>query len=122
MKHRATVIFILTHLYPAFIVGHLYFGDWCRMCQVMFNCCSLAVFGGLFLVWKNYSETPLNPSEQFSLSYLVFMLTVLYCYYIICINSRPEWVYDKNYQMGAFIVVTTGYYLLFYRNIKNAPK
>lgn len=123
MKYRATIIFLLTHLYPAFVVGHLYFGDSCRVCQVLFNCCPIAVFGGLFLVWISGSNTPLKNCEKFNLSYLISMIVVVYCYYIICIKSRPEWVYDKNVQLCAFLGITTVFYLLSYGRIKqNAPR
>lgn len=103
---RSGAIFILTHFYPVFIAGHLYFGDWCRRCQVMFNAAPIIVFGGLILVWKETSHLSLNKIEKFNLFYFISNLVFIYCYYMICIFADSKWVYDKNWQVAAFILIT----------------
>lgn len=115
---RKRIIFAITHFYPLFIAGHLYFGDWCRKCQVMFNIVPILVFGGLILTWKETSQIRLCKAEKFYLKYFLWNLTFIYAYYCICIFSLPKWVYDKNWQVSAFILVTFIFYITNYRERK----
>lgn len=117
MKRQRTML-ILTHGYPLFLAMHLYFGDWCRKCQVIFNIVPMIVFGGLFLIWRNTSHVKLNNTEKFYLGYFIFNIVFIYCFYCICIFSSPKWIYDRNYQVGAFIFVTLLFYIFNYRDRK----
>lgn len=115
---RKWVIFILTHGYTLFIVGHLYLGDWCRRCQVIFNTVPIIVFGGLIYIWNETGNVRLEKIERIYLKYLLFNLTFIYCYYSICVFSMPKWVYDKNLQVAAFILITFTFYIFNYRERK----
>jgi hypothetical protein len=111
MSRRGT-IFLLTHGYPLFIAGHLYFGDWCRKCQVLFNVIPIIVFGGLILTWLKTSNARLLPIEQLHLKFFLWNLTFIYAYYCLCVFSLPLWIYDKNWQVSAFILITLIFYSL----------
>ena len=118
MRNRGNKIFLLTHGYPIFIILHLYFGDWCRRCQVMYAVAPILCFGGLLYIWLKTSREWLQWSEKFNVAYLIYIMTALAGYYILCIYSLPKWVYDHNVQMAAFIFLTAVFYLLFYRKLK----
>lgn len=109
---RQRFIFILTHGYVLFIVIHLYFGDWCRRCQILFNVIPIIVFGGLILVWLRTSKIELNYIEKKFLKYFIWNLVFIYLYYCICIFSVPKWIYDKNYQISLFLLLTLTFYCL----------
>lgn len=109
---RKGTIFLLTHGYPVFIAAHLYFGDWCRKCQVMFNIVPIIVFGGLIFTWVNSSHIKLQNNEKLSLRFFLWNLVFIYIYYCLCIFSLPLWVYDKNCQVTAFILITLIFYSL----------
>ncbi len=115
---RDRIILLLTHGYPLAIAMHLYFGDWCRMCQVLYNIIPLIVFGGLFYIWKEKGYIRLSKKEQFYLSYLIWNIFFIIGYYTICIFSLPEWVIDKNVQVVLFLIVTFLFYTLNYRDRK----
>jgi len=115
---RKWQILILTHGYPLFLAGHLYFGDWCRRCQVIFNIVPIIVFGGLVLIWRETSETKLSKIEKFYLKYFIWNLIFIYCYYCICIFALPLWVYKHNYQVAMFLTVTLLFYITNYRDRK----
>lgn len=112
---RERLIFGLTHFYPVFIAAHLYFGDWCRICQVMFNVVPLMVFAGLFYVWKETSHLRLTKRERFCIKFLIWNMIFIYSYYTICVFSVPKWVWDKNWQVAAFITITLFFYTFNYR-------
>lgn len=107
---RKGIIFCLTHGYPAFLAGHLYFGDWCRLCQVMFNIVPLIIFGGLFYLWLTTSHIRLSWYEKFCIKYLIGNLAFITCYYELCIFSKAHWIYDRNWQVALFLIIT----LIFY--------
>lgn len=115
---RQRSIFILTHGYPLFLATHLYFGDWCRRCQVLFNIVPMIVFGGLFLIWRETSHIRLNKSELFYLKYFIFNLMFIYCFYCICVFSTAKWLYDHNWQVALFIIITLIFYIFNYRDRK----
>lgn len=115
---RRWQIFTLTHFYPLFIAGHLYFGDWCRWCQLMFNIVPIVVFGGLILIWKETSQIRLSKTEKFYLKYFLWNLSFIYCYYCICVFSPTEWIYNKNWQVSAFVLITLIFYTFNYRERK----
>lgn len=119
MRQRTILIFCLTHFYPLFIAGHLYWGDWCRRCQVMFTVVPALIICGLLDTWKA-SKSQLSDSEKFNISYLIYTMMALAGYYTLCIFSLPKWVYDHNIQMAAFIFLTTIFYLLFYKKLKRS--
>ena len=116
MSRRAQ-IFILTHGYPVFIASHLYFGDWCRRCQVIFNIVPIIVFGGLFHILGN-ATYKLYSFEKFCIKYLVCNLIFICCYYEICLFSSAKWIYDKNWQVAAFLLITLIFYIFNYRERK----
>lgn len=106
---RKWTIFGLTHFYPLFIAAHLYLGDWCRKCQVMFNVVPLLVFGGLFYIVANTGRLAIF--ERSCIEYLIFNLVFIQLYYCICVFSLPLWVYDKNYQVAVFVIITLIFYI-----------
>lgn len=107
---RKGIIFCLTHGYPVFLAAHLYFGDWCRFCQVLFNIVPLIVFGGLFSIWIRYPQK-LDSYEKFCMRYLIGNLAFVTCYYELCIFSKAEWVYDRNWQVALFLIITVTFYI-----------
>lgn len=84
----------------------------------MFNIVPLLVFGGLFGIWVNTSQNKLLANEQFYLRYLLWNLFFIYSYYSICVFSLPAWVYNKNWQVAAFVMVTLLFYRFNYRERK----
>lgn len=106
---RKGAIFLLTHGYPVFLALHLYFGDWCRRCQVLFNVVPLIVFGGLFYIWSAYRQ-PLDNYEKFCIKYLIGNLAFITCYYELCIFSHEKWIYNKNWQVALFLLITVTFY------------
>jgi hypothetical protein len=115
MSRRGTIL-LLTHGYPLFIAGHLYFGDWCRRCQVLFNIVPIIVFGGLFYTWLSSSNVKLEKVEQLFLRYFICNLVFIYCYYVLCLFSKTKWIYDHNWQVCFFLLVTLIFYGLNYAN------
>lgn len=109
---RQRLIFILTHGYPLFIAVHLYFGDWCRTCQVMFNIAPLIAFGGLFYIWLQTSNVRLTIAERFYIKYFICNLLFIYSYYCLCIFSMPKWVYSHDWQVCVFVLITLIFYCL----------
>jgi hypothetical protein len=112
---RKGIIFCLTHGYPLFLALHLYFGDWCRFCQVLFNIIPLIVFGYLLYIWVNTSNRKLGIYERFCIRYLIGNLAFVTCYYELCIFSKSEWIYDKNWQLALFLIVTLIFYIFYKR-------
>lgn len=108
---RKWIIFGLTHFYPLFIAGHLYFGDWSRAWQVIFNTVPIIVFGGLVLTWVQESHLRLSKFEKSCLNYFLINLTFIYLYYSLCSFSLPAWVMDRNWQVSAFVLITFGFYI-----------
>lgn len=116
MSRRAQIL-LLTHFYPLFIAGHLYFGDWCRRCQVIFNIVPIFVFGNLFYIWSK-SVHKLDKFEIFCIRYLICNLIFICCYYEICIFSTAKLIYDRNVQVAAFLLITLIFYTFNYRERK----
>lgn len=115
---RKYAIGILCNFYPVFVVIHLIFGNWSRASQVIFNIVPIAVFGGLFTIWKETSYLRLTLIEKYFIGYLIFMLFVIYCYYILCLFSSKNWVGNHNIQFSVFVTLTAIYYI--YPLYKNA--
>ena len=109
---RARVIFILTHGYALFIALHLYFGDWCKLCQLIFNIVPIIVFGGLLLIWSNSGRNSLTKFEQYCIRYLVINILFISLYYCLCVFSSTAWIYNRNIQAGAFVLITLIFYSL----------
>lgn len=113
---RKSVIGFLCHFYPAFVTAHLIWGNWSRISQVIFNVVPIAVFSSLFTIWKNTSHIRLDKHEQRFLGYLTLMLTLIYCYYIICLFADRGWIANHNAQFAIFISATLVFYLYAYSN------
>jgi len=116
MSRQAKILF-LTHFYPLFLAGHLYFGDWCRMCQVVFNVVPIVVFGSLFYIWSE-SVQKLSKFEQFCIRYLIGNIIFISGYYELCIfvsEKSAPWVYDRNWQVAAFLLITLILYIYKHR-------
>lgn len=114
---RQRAIFTLTHFYPLFLALHLYFGDHCRRCQVMYNVMPLVVFGGLFIIWRETSHIKLNKYEKFCIGYFITNLIFIHCFYCLCVLSHAEWIYNANWQVALFISVPVLFYIFNYRDI-----
>ena len=113
---RTWLIVILCNFYPAFVAGHLIWGNWSRLSQVIFNIVPIVVFGGLFQIWYTTSHIRLNYIEKRSIGYLKLMLGVVYCYYILCLYSDRGWIANHNLQFAIFISITLIFYIYSYRN------
>lgn len=115
---RQTAILLITHGYPLFMSINLYFFSDTRLFQVLSNIAPFIFFISMFLIWYNTSHIRLTKSEKFYLGYLIFNLIFVYCFYCLCIFSSPKWIYDRNWQVSLFILVTLIFYIFNYRDRK----
>lgn len=74
----------------------------------------MIVFGGLFYILAN-ATYKLDSFEKFCLKYLVANLIFISAYYEICIFQSRGWIYDRNWQVAAFLLITLIFYIFNYR-------
>lgn len=82
----------------------------------MYSAIPLTIFVFLFLIWEQTSHIRLNKSELFYIKYFTCNILFVICFYCLCIFSSVKWVYDTNWQVALFILVTLLFYIFSYRD------
>lgn len=76
------------------------------------------IFSSVLYILIETSYKKLDKVEKFNIKYLIYNILFVGSYCAICVFSMPKWVWDANYQVSAFLLVTVIFYIFNYRDRK----
>ncbi len=114
---RGIKIFLITHLYPVYLVLHMKYADWCTMCTFIFNVTPIFFVSLLLQIWISTSAVKLTYPERLNLWLFIYFFAIVHIYYGICaliMNSvsGAYWIKEHNSYFTYFIIFMFTFYLV----------
>ena len=107
---RPLKLFIITHLYPLFMVCHMKFGNSGLFSILLFQVVPIVFVFGLLAEWKATSSIKLAWYERQYINYFIFCFCILHLYYVACLLESPAWVKTHNQYFFCYGLITFTFY------------